>query len=280
MSSIVSGSTRSALERLEVKISKTLSIRNTPGACRIAALAAASNSNDCNSRAKIITIKMPPIKDMHDDTQTVNAFREMYLRGEFVDVALICADQTFHAHRTMLAAHSEVFRKGLASMPAAAVHRSRQEISFMDIAHSDAVKVMLDYLYKVDLTTWEERNSRLLQDITVDVLRLASHFQLSGLLALASRWLLAGVTTANVLDRLATCEEFQLEDMRIRILRHIAKDKDALGQVSTNKHVAQNPQLLHDLLQYAASPAPKRKSLTSGVACAPKMAPKKKARKT
>lgn len=275
MSSMVSGSTRQAMERLEVKISKTLSIRNTPGACRIAALAAAANSSDCSGRAKSIAIKMPPIKDMHDDTQTATAFREMYLRGEFVDVALLCADQTFHAHRAMLAAHSEVFRKGLASMPAPSIHRSRQEISFMDIGSPDAIKVMLDYLYKVDLAMWEERNGRLLQEITSDVLRLASHFQLPGLTALASRWLLAGVTTANVLERLATCEEFQLDDMRIRILRHIAKDKEALGQVSTNRHVAENPQLLHDLLQYAASPLPKRKSAAS----AAKTEPKKKARK-
>jgi speckle-type POZ protein len=199
----------------------------------------------------------------------------MYLRGEFVDVVLICAGQTFQAHRAMLAAHSDIFKKGLLSMPTA-VHGSRPEIAFSDIGNADAVKVMLDYVYKIDLASFEERNPKTLQAIVTDVLRLASHFELPGLRSVAARWLLAGVTTGNVLERLATCEEFGLEDIRTRILRHLAKDKEALSQVSSSKHLMQNPQLLQELLQQAADePQPKRKAKSGE----PSAAPKKKARK-
>lgn len=266
---------RQSLERLEVSICKKISITGSANACRLATLAAAAandNSKNATARSKGIAIKMPPIKDMHDDTRMANAFRELYLRGEFVDVTLVCGGQTFQAHRAMLAAHSDIFKKGLASMPTA-VHGTRPEIGFSDIGNPDAVKVMLDYLYKVDIACWEERNPKLLQEIAPDALRLASHFELPGLRSLAARWLLAGVTTSNVLERLAKCEEFGLEDTRIKILRHLAKDKDALSQVSSNKHLMQNPQLLQELLQQAADdPQLKRKANSS-------VAPKKKARK-
>jgi len=217
---------------------------------------------------------MLPIKDTHDDTRLADAFRELYLRGEFLDVALVCGGESFKAHRAMLAAQSDIFRTGLASSPV--LHGSHQEICFTDITNPEAVKVMLDYLYQVDIATWEQRNPRLLPEVAADVIRLGTHFQLPGLIGLASRWLTAGVTTQNVLERLAKCEEFGLESTRARILQHLAKDKEALGEVSSNQHLMQNPQLLQELLQQAAEPETKRKT----TAKASVSAPKKKARKS
>merc|ERR1719409_276856 len=106
----------------------------------------------------------------------------------------------------MLAAQSDVFRKGLATMPPV-MFGTHQEISFTDIRAPEAVKVMLDYLYQADVATWEERNPKLLPEIAADVIRLGIHFQIPGLVELAARWLSAGLTTHNVLERLAKCEE-------------------------------------------------------------------------
>lgn len=266
---------RHSQERFEVSISKTVSVRSSPGACRIAALVANSGAASAKTRAKSIPIKMLPIKDTHDDTRLAEALKELYLRGEFLDVALVCGGQSFHAHKTMLAAHSDTFRKGLASTPPA-IHGARQEVNFTDIGNPEAVKVMLDYLYQVDIGTWEERNPHLLPELATDVIRLGSHFQLPGLVALAARWLTAGVSTHNVLERLAKCEELGLEDMRVRILRHLAKDKEALADVSSHQHLVQNPQLMQELLQQAADPQPKKKAKASS----PAAAPKKRARKS
>jgi len=219
-------------------------------------------------------MKMPAIKDVHDDTRLADTFRELYLRGEFLDVALVCGGQSFLAHKVMLAAHSDIFRKGLSSMPPA-VHGARQEVGFTDISNPDAVKVMLDYLYQVDIAAWEERNPRLLPELATDVIRLGSHFQLPGLVALAARWLTVGLTTHNVFERLARCEELGLEDTRTRILRHLAKDKEALSDVSSNSHLVQNPQLLQELLQQAAEPQPKKRAKAGGLVAAPKKTARK-----
>lgn len=263
-------------ERLEVSISKTVSIKSSPGACRLAALAVANDGGmAAKTRARNIAIKMPGIKDTLDNDRLADVFRDLYMRGEFLDVALVCGGQSFQAHKAMLAAHSDVFRKGLATCPPAA-HGARQEVSFADIGNPDAVKVMLDYVYQADIATWEERNLRLLPELATDVIRLGSHFNLPGLVGLAARWLTAGITTHNVLERLARCEELGLEDMRVKILQHVAKDRDALADVSTNRHLVQNPQLLQELLQHAADPQPKRKVK----AIAAVVAPKKKARKS
>lgn len=258
---------------MEVSISKTVSVRSSPGACRIAALALANGSSPGQMRAKNIAMKMPPIKDVHDDTRMAEAFRELYLRGEFVDVALVCGGQSFQAHKAFLAAQSDIFRKGLASMPPA-IHGARHEISFADIGAPEAVKLMLDYIYQVDVGTWEERNPRILPEIAADVIRLGTHFQLPGLAGVASRWMMVGVTTHNVLERLARCEELGLDETRTKILRHLAKDKEALAEVSTHPHLAKNPQLLHELLQQAADPAAKRPTKAAPPA------PKKRARKS
>jgi len=202
-------------------------------------------------------MKMPPIKDTHDDARLFDVFRDLYMRGELLDVAIVCEGKRWGAHRVVLAAHSDIFRNELSSTPVG--FGNCPEISFTGVANAEAVKVMLDYLYKVDIAIWEERNMRSLPGTAANVICLARHFHLPGLEGIACRWLMVGITTHNVLQRLEMCEELGLEDTRSKILKQLAKDKEALADVSNSKQLMQNPHLLHDLLKQASVPGPEPK---------------------
>ena len=51
----------------------------------------------------------------------------------------VCADRTFYAHRIVLAAESEVFKSGLATVAKEAVD-GRQEIRLAEISNPEALR--------------------------------------------------------------------------------------------------------------------------------------------
>ncbi|CAE7816713.1 ARIA [Symbiodinium sp. CCMP2592] len=110
----------------------------------------------------------------------------------------VCADRTFYAHRIVLAAESEVFKSGLASVSKELID-GRQEIRLAEISNPEAVKFMLDYMYQTDASVWEDYNPRT-QEINKDVLRLAQTFRLPGLTERAMHWLAKDLTTGNVVE--------------------------------------------------------------------------------
>merc|ERR550537_1078979 len=99
---------------------------------------------DLGSKPVSLTVKLPPIKNTGVD-RLAEGLRELYKRGEFTDVALVCADRTFYAHRIVLAAESEVFKSGLATAPKESIDGGRQEVRLAEISNPEAVKFMLDY---------------------------------------------------------------------------------------------------------------------------------------
>eukprot|EP00439_Symbiodinium_sp_Y106_P051958 s2675_g6.t3 len=134
-------------------------------------------------------------------------------------LAPVCADRTFYAHRIVLAAESEVFKSGLASVSKELID-GRQEIRLAEISNPEAVKFMLDYMYQTDASVWEDYNPRT-QEINKDVLRLAQTFRLPGLTERAMHWLAKDLTTGNVVEVLTICEDFGLSQLGERILEQL-----------------------------------------------------------
>jgi len=217
----------------------------------------------------------------HQREALSTGLQELYARGEFCDVVLICAEQRFLAHRVVLASQSKVFKDGL-NVPQANGSK-QQEVRFADIHNPEAVKFMLDYLYQMDDKEWAKYNPRT-QEINRDVLRLAQQFELKGLTQRAMVWLAKDLTTGNVVERLSICEEYSLTELTEKILEQLTNNRQALAEVAHSPQIMTYPRLMQAMLQCAASStvpsagstaAPPAKS--EPVPDAP--APKKKSRK-
>mmetsp|Transcript_69464 Transcript_69464/g.157638 ORF Transcript_69464/g.157638 Transcript_69464/m.157638 type:complete len:231 (-) Transcript_69464:85-777(-) len=212
-----------------------------------------------------LSVKLPAMKHKEED-HLAEGLRELYRRGEFTDVALVCADRTLYAHRVVLAAESEVFKQGLASNPVPAKDgaSARHEVRLADISNPEAVKFMLDFMYHMDASVWEDYNPRT-QEINKDVLRLAQNFRLPGLTERATHWLTKDLTTGNVVERLTICEDFGLSLLAEKILEQLTCNKRALAEVAHSPQIMKYPKLMQDLLQQAAAAAtddaqPKKKA--------------------
>jgi len=198
-------------------------------------------------KAVPLTVKLGPVRLAPEPL--AQGLQELYRRGEFTDVNLICADQNFLAHRIVLAAQSEAFKVGLSASPP--TNGMRHEIRLGDIANPEAVKFMLHYLYQLDDKEMPEYNPRT-QDINRDVLRLAGKFDLPGLTHRAMRWLSKDLTTGNVVERLSICEEFGLTELHDKILEQLTNNRQALAEVAHSPQIMTYPRLMQAMLQCAA----------------------------
>merc|ERR1712217_724383 len=127
------------------------------------------------------------------------------------------------------------------------------ELKVNVIKTSEAVQLMLDYVYQIGTgaANWEYKPSS--ADVNKDVLRLARHFGFSHLHEFAARWLTKGLTTANVVERLVTCEEFDLGLLREKIIQQLTLNPQELTVVSSSLEIMKHPRILQDLLLAVAS---------------------------
>jgi len=220
-----------------------------------------------------LSVKLPTIKD-HGSDRLGDGLRALYRSGAFTDVVLHCQEQSFPAHRVVLASQSEVFREGLHA-DAGQGSEGKQEVRIAEIANPEALKFMLHFMYRMDAETWEDYNPRT-QEINKDVLRLAQNFRLPGLTDRAMHWLAKGVTTGNVVERLTICEEFGLSVLKERILEQLTFNKSALAEVAGSPQIMQHPRLMQAMLQLAAGVPEPRSTQEAASATA---APKKRAKK-
>jgi len=158
-------------------------------------------------------------------------------------------EQTFLAHRVVLAAESSVFRDGLNSTGPTG---GRQEVRLADIVNPEAVQFMLHYLYQMEALEADVLNLRTV-DVTKDLLRLAQNFSLPGLTERAIRWLAKDLTTGNVVERLSICDEFGLTTLHEKIIEQLTLNRKALAEVAGSPQIMQHPKLMQALLQQAAS---------------------------
>jgi len=217
---------------------------------------------ELGSRPVSLTVKLPAIKSKSSD-HLGDALRELYRRGEFLDVTFVCAEQAYLAHRAVLAAKSEVFKQGLAaSMDAPG---TRQEVRLADISNPEALKLMLDHIYMMEMVTSQEYNPKT-QEVNKDVLRLAQNFRLPCLTERATHWLAKNLTTGNAVERLMICEEFSLDLLKDKILEQLTCNKRALAEVAGSPQIMNYPKLMQALLQQTAgmpgedtTPQPKKR---------------------
>lgn len=194
-----------------------------------------------------LSVKLGPIQVAPEPL--AQGLQDLYRRGEFCDVNLICAEQQYHAHRIVLAAQSDLFRQGL-SQPVPATGM-RHEIRLQDISNPEAVKFMLNFLYQLDDSEMAQYNPRT-QEINRDVLRLAKQFQLPGLTHRAMRWMAKDLTTGNVVERLHIAEEFELVELTDKILEQLTNNRQALAEVAGSPQIMMYPKLMQAMLQCAA----------------------------
>merc|ERR1712194_831000 len=69
----------------------------------------------------------------------------------------------------------------------------------------------------------------------------------------AARWLTKGLTTANVGERLVTCEEFDLGLLREKILQQLTLNPAELTVVCSSLEITKHPKILQDLLLASVS---------------------------
>merc|ERR1712194_903872 len=90
-------------------------------------------------------------------------------------------------------------------------------------------------------------------EVNKDILRLARHFGFPHLHEFAARWLTKGLTTANVVERLVTCEEFGLGLLREKVIEQLTANPAELTVVSSSLEIMKHPRILQDLLMAVAS---------------------------
>merc|ERR1719446_1388370 len=104
------------------------------------------------------------------------------------------------------------------------------------LSSAQAFKILLDYMYVASTgAKWEYTPAD--SSVNKDVLRLARHFGLSQLHEHAARWLAKGLTTANVVERLVTCEEFGLGLLREKIIEQLTANPAELSVVSSSPEI-------------------------------------------
>ncbi|CAL1132532.1 unnamed protein product [Cladocopium goreaui] len=179
-------------------------------------------------------------------------FLQQGLRGllqsqELCDVALVSSGgAAFPAHRAVLAASSPQLRARVAMLDYKIQVDGLPALQ-LDVQHSEAVKALIDCVYGTGENCDGCYNPSS-EEANRDVLALARNFELSALEDRASRWLARNLTTANLLDRVSTCERFGLNDVKDKILEQLTANTDVLYELVSDPSVRSVPGVLQDLL--------------------------------
>eukprot|EP00419_Tripos_fusus_P004785 CAMPEP_0172682402 /NCGR_PEP_ID=MMETSP1074-20121228/18138_1 /TAXON_ID=2916 /ORGANISM="Ceratium fusus, Strain PA161109" /LENGTH=252 /DNA_ID=CAMNT_0013501083 /DNA_START=37 /DNA_END=795 /DNA_ORIENTATION=- len=201
-----------------------------------------------------LKVNLGPMPADEPSGVVVDGLRQLFDRGELCDVSFVVAGQTFMAHRAVLAAASHGFSEPLAELSNADMNSTTNELrkelpelQLEGINNPEAVRAMLDYIYgpRQGATRDYKPSS---EDANSDVLRLAQRFQLPQLQDDAARWLVHGLSTGNVIGRLAACEEFGLTEVRARILEQLTANPEVLYTLVQNPEIRSVPAVLQDLL--------------------------------
>lgn len=210
-----------------------------------------------------------------DDPPLGEGIRRLYGSQEFSDCVLVIGARAFPIHQVMLASMSASFRQFLLwrqsdlagddpmhgtlvkveapALEGADAADQRLWLQVQGVAEEEAMLQMLEHVYLLGtgVPSWEYAPST--AEVNADVLRLATSFQLPYLQEYAARWLVHGLTTANVVERLVSCEEFGFVQLRSKIITQIIESPEGLTLVTRSPEIMRHPQILQELLLRMAS---------------------------
>jgi hypothetical protein len=125
----------------------------------------------------------------------------------------------------------------------------------------EAVKSMLDFAYGSS-----EAYAPTNDEVNQHVLKLAAEFDIAGLRECASVWLTRELDSSNVVQRLATCNEFQLKQIYEAITEELVASPLAVASICNDMKIMQQPRLLQDLLvRMVRSHADRQKSMAAAL---------------
>jgi len=204
-----------------------------------------------------LEVDLGPMPNEDSRAFLLSGLRSLLDRREFCDVALVAAGgESFPAHRAVLAASSTAFRERLpklgAAKPSACEEAHGLPVLRLDVQHPEAVSYLLDCVYgadaKEDDMNAEHSYNPSSEEANLDVLKLARELGIPALEDQAARWLARGLTTSNILNRLAACEEYGLTEVKDKILEQLTANTDALYELVSDPSVKAVPGVLQDLL--------------------------------
>lgn len=205
-------------------------------------------------------VDMPVLPEDPQSGTMINGLRSLLEKNELCDVVLVASTQAFWAHRLVLAAATPKFHEcfmqldadPIAGAAAAALAATVARVpvpagvtvlSLDGITHPEAVKIMIDCVYEVSR---EYKPSS--AGVNRDVLSLARRFEIPQMLEAAARWLVEGLSTTNLLDRVMVCEEFKLIEVRETILQQLVANPESLFMMVRDPDITKVPFVMQDLL--------------------------------
>jgi hypothetical protein len=180
--------------------------------------------------------------------------RDLLDRKELCDIVLVVGSHSYPAHSMVLAAASPNLCQLIHAQRAqgvrgfvAGLDRVALDIHLGSVTHPEAVQDMLDCIYGPFTDATKEPACKT-EAANRDSIMLATSFQIPLLLEQASRWLIRNLNTQNVLTRLAICEEFQLVEVREKIMEQLISDPVVLPLLARDPEITKVPKVLQDLL--------------------------------
>lgn len=108
----------------------------------------------------------------------------------------------------------------------------------------EAVDLFVRWLYgEVGVSSYNPS-----EQVNVEVLRLASEFELPQLSELCALHLTTNVEVKNVVERIRLCEEFRLPRLREALVSSLFEDKHVLDAVARDASTLSHPALMRELL--------------------------------
>lgn len=216
-----------------------------------------------------------PVDQLSGCVVDASGFQALLDRAELCDVLLVVGDQCFPAHSLVLAATSPAFHQQLQQERNKGGYdmiepqdRKPVTIHMQNVSHKEAVQDMIARIYEPLVINAEETFCRT-ENANRDALVLAQTYQIPQLQNQVSRWLLRDLTSHNVLERLAICEEFGLGEVREKLLELLIADPVVLHMLISSPEVIKVPRVLQDLLVRVLT------SLGLGGKASPRQKPKK-----
>mmetsp|Transcript_39109 Transcript_39109/g.72899 ORF Transcript_39109/g.72899 Transcript_39109/m.72899 type:complete len:234 (+) Transcript_39109:51-752(+) len=196
-----------------------------------------------------LEVDLGPMPTSEKHEVLMPGLRALLASRELCDLALVATGgEAFPAHRTVLAACSPGFRERIVKLSSSSPKADGLPAISLDVKHSEAVEALIDSIYGLNTAESERRYNPSSEAANKDVLKLAREFDLPALEDQAACWLARNLTMANLLDRLAICEEFGLRDIKEKILEQLTANTDVLYDLVSDPSVRTVPGVLQDLL--------------------------------